>query len=53
VVKLKSSLSKVYSRHHDLINPYVMYVSQMTTFMFRVSCSQSRSALVHELSPGL
>ena len=30
-VKVKSSLSKLYGRHHDLVDRYGIYVSQMTT----------------------
>jgi hypothetical protein len=31
LVKLKSSLRKFYGRHHDLVNRYGVFVSQMTT----------------------
>jgi hypothetical protein len=31
LVKLKSSLRKLYGRQHDLVDRYVIYVSQMTT----------------------
>jgi hypothetical protein len=31
LVKLKSSLRKFYGRHHDLVDRYWIYVSQMTT----------------------
>ena len=37
LAKLKSSFRKFYSRHHDLVDHYGMYVSQMTTDMFHVS----------------
>jgi hypothetical protein len=37
LVKLKSSLRKCYGRHHDLVDCYVIYVSQMTTDMFHFS----------------
>ena len=37
LVKLKSSLRKSYCRHHDLIDRYVIYVSQMTMDMFYLS----------------
>jgi hypothetical protein len=37
VVKLKSSLGKIYGLHHDLVNHYRIYVSQMTTDMFHLS----------------
>jgi hypothetical protein len=36
VVKLKSSLRKGYGRHHDLVNRYGIFVSQMTTDMFHI-----------------
>ena len=28
---------KFYDRHHDLVNHYRTFVSQMTTYMFRLS----------------
>jgi hypothetical protein len=34
--KLKSSLRKFYGRHHDLVDCYGIYVSQMTTDMFHL-----------------
>ena len=37
LVKLKSSLRKLYGRHHDLFNCYGTFVSQMTTEMFHLS----------------
>ena len=37
LVKLKSSLRKVYGRHHDLVDGYGIYVSQMTKDMFHLS----------------
>ena len=37
LVKLKSSLRKFYSRHHDLVDRYGISVSQMTTDMFHLS----------------
>ena len=37
LVKLKSSLRKLYGRHHDLVDRYGIYVSQMTTDMFHLS----------------
>jgi hypothetical protein len=37
LVKLKSSLWKIYGRHHDLIDHYGISVSQMTTDMFHLS----------------
>jgi hypothetical protein len=36
LVKLKSSLRKFYGRHHDLVDRYGIYVSQMTTDMFHL-----------------
>ena len=40
MVKLKSSLRKIYGRHQDLVNSYGISVSQMTTDMFSFSLSQ-------------
>ena len=37
LVKLKSSLRKFYSRHHDLVDRYGISVSQMTTDIFHLS----------------
>ena len=37
LVKLKSSLRKFYGRHHDLVDRYGIYVSQMNTDMFHLS----------------
>ena len=37
LVKLRSSLRKVYGRHHDLVDRYGKSVSQMTTDMFHLS----------------
>ena len=37
VVNEKSSLGKLYCRHHDLDNRYAVSVSQMITDMFRLS----------------
>jgi hypothetical protein len=37
LVKLKSSLRRFYSRHHDLVDRYRISVSQMTTDMFHLS----------------
>ena len=37
LVKLKSSLPKFYSRYHDFINRYRIYVLQMTMDMFHLS----------------
>ena len=36
LVKLKSSLRKLYCRHHDLNDRYEISVSQMTTDMFHL-----------------
>jgi hypothetical protein len=35
VARLKSSLRKIYGRHHDFVNSYGVSVSQMTTDMIR------------------
>jgi hypothetical protein len=37
LVKLKSSLRKIYGRDHDLVDRYGIFVSQMTTNMFHLS----------------
>jgi len=37
LVKLKSSLRKLYGRHHDLVNRYEISVSEVITDMFRLS----------------
>ena len=37
LAKLKASLRKLYGRHHDLVDRYGIYVSQMTTDMFHLS----------------
>jgi hypothetical protein len=37
LIKLKSSLRKLYGRHHDLVNRYGIYVSQITTDIFTLS----------------
>jgi hypothetical protein len=37
LVKLKSSLRKLYGCHHDLVDRYGISVSQMTTDMFHLS----------------
>ena len=37
LVILKSSLRKFYGRHHDLVDRFGMYVSQITTDMFHLS----------------
>jgi hypothetical protein len=36
VVRLKSSIRKFYGRHHDLVNRYGVFASQMTTDMPRL-----------------
>ena len=51
--RLKSSLRKFYGRHHDLVDCYRIYVSQMTTNMFHLSQSIPGPFLVHYLSLGL
>jgi uncharacterized protein (DUF924 family) len=48
---LKSSLRMFYDNHHDFVHRYGVYVSHMTTYMFRSSSSQSGSFLIHYLSP--
>jgi len=49
LVKLKSSLLKLYSRHHDLINRYGKSVSQMATDMFHFPAL----FLIHDVLPGV
>jgi hypothetical protein len=46
LVKLKSSFQKCYGRHHDLVNRYGIYVSQMTTNMFHLSKTLSQSQVL-------
>jgi hypothetical protein len=48
LVKLKSSLRKLYRRHHDR---HEISVSQITTDIF--NCSKYCPFLIHYLSPGL
>ena len=36
-VKLISLRRKIYGRHHDLVDRYEIFVSQMTMDMFRLS----------------
>ena len=37
IVKLKSPLRKLYGRHHDIVDRYGIYVSQIIEDMFRLS----------------
>jgi len=37
LIKLKSSLRMFYGRHHDLVDRYGIFVSQMTTVIFHLS----------------
>jgi len=37
LVNLKSSLRKLYGRHHGLVDRYGLSMSQMTTNMFHLS----------------
>jgi hypothetical protein len=53
LVKLKSSLRKLYGRHHDLVDRYGISVSQITTDMFHLSQTLSGPFLIHDLSLGL
>ena len=53
LVKLRSSLRKFYSRHHDLVNRYRISMSQMATDMFDMSKTHPSPFLIHDLSPGL
>jgi len=47
LVKIKSSLRKLYGRHHDLVNCYGIAVSQMTTDMFHLSSALPDPFLIH------
>jgi hypothetical protein len=51
--KWKSSLRKLYGRHHDLVDRYGISVSIMTTDMFYLSQTLPGSFLIHDLLPGL
>ena len=53
LVKLKSSLRKFYGCHHDLVDRYGIYVSQMTMDMFHLSQTLPGPFLIHDLLPGL
>ena len=50
VYYLKSPLLKCYCRHHDLVNRCEIYVSQITTDMFRLSCSPSGTIIINDVS---
>jgi len=50
LVKLKSSLRKIYGRHHDLVDRYGISVSQMTTDLFHSSETLPSPFLIHDLS---
>jgi len=52
IVKLKSPLRKLYGRHHDIVDRYGIYVSQIIGDMFRLSYSQTGPFLIHDLAPG-
>jgi len=52
LVKLKSSLRKCYGGHHDLVDRYIIFVSQMTTDMFHLSPTLLDTFLIHDLPPG-
>ena len=53
VAKLKLSLRKFSGCHHVLVNRCGVSVSQMTTYMFRWSESQSGPFFIFDLSPSL
>ena len=53
LVKLKSSLRKVYGRHQDMLDRYGTSVSQMNMDMFHLSQALLGSFLIHDVSPGL
>jgi hypothetical protein len=48
LVKLKSSLRKLYGGHHDLVDRYGISVSQMTSDMFQLSKLSRRVPLVEQ-----
>jgi hypothetical protein len=50
LVKLKSSLRKIYGRHHDLVDRYGIYVSQMITDMFHLSETLPGPFLIHDIT---
>ena len=51
LVKLMVSFRKCYGRHHDLVDRYKIYVSQMTTNMLHLSEALPGPFLVRDLSP--
>ena len=52
VVESKSSLRKLYGRHHDLVERHSISVSHMTTDMFHLSLALPGPFLIQDLSPG-
>jgi hypothetical protein len=52
LLKLKLSLRKWYGSHHDMVDRYVISVSQMTTDMFHMQTLPG-PFLIHDLLPGL
>ena len=50
LVKLKSSLRKIYGHHHDLVDRYGIYVSQMITDMFHLSSTFPDPFLIHDIT---
>ena len=53
LVKLRSLLRKFHGRHHDLVDRYGKYVSQITTDMFHLSSTLPDPFFIHDLSPDL
>ena len=53
LVKLKSSLRKLYGCHHDLVDRYRISVSQMATYMFHLSQTHPGRLLIRDLLSGL
>ena len=53
LVKLKSSLRKLYGCHHDLVDRYRIPVSQIATYMFHLSQTHPGRLLIRDLLSGL
>jgi hypothetical protein len=51
LVKLKSSLRKLYGRHHDLVDLYGISMSPVTTDIFHLSQTPPGPFLIHDLLP--
>jgi hypothetical protein len=53
LVKLKSSLRTFHGRHHELVDRYGKYVSQMIMDMFHLSSTLPDPFFIHDLAPDL